>query len=77
MTLLIREQKEESERAPFYMVEVFTKKDFNSEWCKNHIWETTVFLPAVSMDCLPTQDESEQYKNYFEQKLKSLHDQPY
>ena len=31
MTLLIREQKEESERAPFYMVEVFTKKDFNSE----------------------------------------------
>jgi hypothetical protein len=31
MTLLIREQKEESERAPFYMVKVFTKKDFDSE----------------------------------------------
>ena len=34
--LLIREH-EKSERAPFYMVEVFTKPGTNSEWCKNHI----------------------------------------
>jgi hypothetical protein len=44
--LLIREQ-EKSERAPFYMVEVFTKPGTDSEWCKNHIWKTTGFVPAV------------------------------
>src|SRR3954447_23351019 len=44
--LLIREQ-EKSERAPFYMVEVFTQQRTDSEWCKNHIWNTTGFVPAV------------------------------
>jgi hypothetical protein len=44
--LLIREQ-EKSERAPFYMVEVFTKPGTDSEWCKNHIWKTSGFVPAV------------------------------
>ena len=44
--LLIREE-EKSERAPFYMVEVFTKQGTDSEWCKNHIWNTTGFVPAV------------------------------
>ncbi|MBV9667603.1 MAG: hypothetical protein JO327_05665, partial [Nitrososphaeraceae archaeon] len=44
--LLIREY-EKSERAPFYMVEVFTKQGTDSEWCKNHIWKTTGFVPAV------------------------------
>ena len=42
--LLIREY-EKSERAPFYMVEVFTKQ--GTDWCKNHIWNTTGFVPAV------------------------------
>ena len=45
--LLIREQKEKSERAPFYMVEVFTKPGTDSEWCKRHIWKTTGFVPAI------------------------------
>ena len=44
--LLIREQ-EKSERAPFYMIEVFTKPDTDSEWCKRHIWKTTGFVPAI------------------------------
>lgn len=44
--LLVREE-EESERAPFYMVEVFTKPGTNSEWCKDHIWNTTGFVPAI------------------------------
>src|SRR5438874_3549746 len=44
--LLIREQ-EKSERAPFYMVEVFTQQGTDSEWCKDHIWKTTGFVPAV------------------------------
>jgi hypothetical protein len=44
--LLVREL-EKSERAPFYMVEVFTKKGTDSEWCKNRIWNTTGFVPAV------------------------------
>jgi hypothetical protein len=44
--LLVRE-KNRSERAPFYMVEVFTKPDTNSEWCKDHIWKTTGFVPAI------------------------------
>jgi hypothetical protein len=44
--LLIREH-EKSEHAPFYMVEVFTKPGTDSEWCKDHIWKTTGFVPAV------------------------------
>jgi hypothetical protein len=36
-----------SERAPFYMVEVFAKPGTDSEWCKRHIWKTTGFVPAV------------------------------
>ena len=44
--LLLREE-EKSERAPFYMVEVFTKPGTNSEWCKAHIIETTGFVPAI------------------------------
>ena len=44
--LLIREQ-EKSERAPFYIVGVFTQRRTDSEWCKNHIWKTTGFVPAV------------------------------
>ena len=44
--LLVRE-KNKSERAPFYMVEVFTKPGTNSEWCKYHIWKTAGFVPAI------------------------------
>ena len=44
--MLIREE-EKSERAPFYMVEVFTKANTNSEWCKQHIIQTTGFVPAI------------------------------
>jgi hypothetical protein len=44
--LLVREN-EKSERSPFYMVEVFTKEGTDSEWCKNHIYKTTGFVPAV------------------------------
>ena len=44
--LLIREM-EKSERAPFYMVEVFTKPGTDSEWCKNHIIETSGFVPSI------------------------------
>ena len=44
--LLLREE-EKSERAPFYIVEVFTKPGTNSEWCKQHIIETTGFVPAI------------------------------
>jgi hypothetical protein len=44
--LLLREE-EKSERAPFYMVEVFTKPGTNSEWRKQHIIETTGFVPAI------------------------------
>jgi hypothetical protein len=29
------------------MVEVFTKPGTNSEWCKQHITETTGFIPAI------------------------------
>ena len=29
------------------MVEVFTKPGTNSEWCKQHITETTGFVPAI------------------------------
>jgi hypothetical protein len=37
--LLIREHEKSSssERAPFYMVEVFTKQGTDPELCKNHI----------------------------------------
>ena len=45
--LLREEQSGKSERAPFYMVEVFTKPGTNSEWCKQHITETTGFVPAI------------------------------
>jgi hypothetical protein len=45
--LLLREEINKSEHAPFYMVEVFTKPGTNSEWCKSHIWKTTGFVPAV------------------------------
>jgi|SRR5215212_4274469 hypothetical protein len=48
--LLIREEQKEHENsgsAPFYMVEVFTKPGTNSEWCKQHITETTGFVPAI------------------------------
>src|SRR6187200_670900 len=44
--LLIRE-KEKSERAPFYMVEIFTKEGTNSDAMKNHIFEKTGMLPAI------------------------------
>ena len=44
--LLLREEQK-SERAPFYMVEVFTKPGTNSKWCKQHIIETTGFVPAI------------------------------
>jgi hypothetical protein len=29
------------------MVEVFTKEGTDSEWCKNHILNTTGFVPAI------------------------------
>ena len=44
--LLLREEQK-SEDAPFYMVEVFTKPGTNSDWCKQHIMETTGFVPAI------------------------------
>jgi hypothetical protein len=44
--LLIRE-KEKSERAPFYMVEIFTKEGTDSEAMKNHIFNNTGMLPAI------------------------------
>ena len=44
--LLIREH-EKSERAPFYMVEIFTNSNVNSEGMKEHIYQTTGMLPAI------------------------------
>ena len=44
--LLVRE-KEKSESAPFYMVEIFTKPGTDSEAMKNKIFERTGCLPAV------------------------------
>ena len=44
--LLIREQ-EKSERAPFYMVEIFTNPKINSEAMKEHIYQTTGMLPSI------------------------------
>ena len=32
---------------PFYTIEVFTKGGTSSEWCRNHILETTGTVPAV------------------------------
>jgi len=44
--LLIREE-EKSERAPFYMVEIFTNSKIDSEAMKEHIYQTTGMLPAI------------------------------
>jgi hypothetical protein len=44
--LLVRE-KEKSEDAPFYMVEIFTNPGTDSEAMKNKIFERTGWLPAV------------------------------
>jgi hypothetical protein len=44
--LLIREH-EKSERAPFYMVEIFTNSKVDSEDMKEHIYQTTGMLPAI------------------------------
>ena len=44
--LLVREE-EKSERAPFYMVEIFTKEGTDSDEMKNHIYEKTGMLPAI------------------------------
>ena len=44
--LLVRE-REKSEDAPFYMVEIFTKPETDSEAMKNKIFERTGWLPAV------------------------------
>jgi hypothetical protein len=40
---LVLREEQKSERAPFYMLEVFTKHGTNSEWCKQHIIEITGF----------------------------------
>src|SRR5919197_6782381 len=32
---------------PFYTIEVFTKQVTNSDWCRNHILQTTGTVPAV------------------------------
>ena len=44
--LLVRE-KEKSERAPFYMVEIFTNPGTNSEVMKDHIYTKTGMIPAI------------------------------
>ena len=44
--LLVRE-KEKSEHSPFYMVEIFTKPDTDSEEMKNKIFEKTGWLPTI------------------------------
>ncbi len=44
--LLVREH-EKSERAPFYIVEIFTKEGTNSDEMKNKIFEKTGMLPTV------------------------------
>jgi hypothetical protein len=44
--LLVRE-KEKSENAPFYLVEIFTKPGIDSEEMKEKIFEKTGWLPAV------------------------------
>jgi hypothetical protein len=45
--LLLREENNKSESAPFYMIEVFTKPGTDSEWCKAHITDTTGLVPAI------------------------------
>jgi hypothetical protein len=49
--ILIREHEKSSStlpgRAPFYMVEVFTKEGTDSEYCNKYILNTTGFVPAV------------------------------
>ena len=47
--LLVCEQ-EKSERAPFYMVEIFTKPKINSEKLKEHIHKKTGMIPAIYDD---------------------------
>jgi hypothetical protein len=44
--LLVREH-EKSERAPFYMVEIFTKPETDSEVMKDKIFERTGMVPAI------------------------------
>ncbi|HZA08303.1 MAG TPA: hypothetical protein VE619_11420 [Nitrososphaeraceae archaeon] len=44
--LLVREE-EKSERAPFYMVEIFTKEGTDSDGMKDHIFQKTGMLPAI------------------------------
>ena len=44
--LLIQEQQK-SERAPFYMVELFTSSKIDSEVMKERIYQTTGMLPAI------------------------------
>jgi hypothetical protein len=44
--LLIHEQVK-AERAPFYMVEVFTKQGTSTQWCKDHIWSTCRSVPGI------------------------------
>ena len=44
--LLVREH-EKSERAPFYMVEIFTKPETDSEVMKDRIFERTGMVPAI------------------------------
>ena len=39
--------KKYRDTGPFYTIEVFTKEGTNSDWCKNHILETTGTVPAV------------------------------
>jgi hypothetical protein len=35
---------------PLYTVEVFTKNTIDSQWCKDHIFATTGFIPAIYDD---------------------------
>jgi hypothetical protein len=44
--LLVREH-EKSERAPFYMVEIFTRPETDSEVMKDRIFERTGMVPAI------------------------------
>jgi hypothetical protein len=44
--LLVRE-KEKSEKSPFYMVEIFTKPETDSEEMKNRIFKKTGWLPTI------------------------------
>ena len=44
--MLVREH-EKSERAPFYMVEIFTRPETDSEVMKDKIFERTGMVPAI------------------------------